>query len=96
MTKVYIAQEGDMLILSVQGHATGSAEACAAVSGIVCALAGYALNEAINAPTLRLADGDAYIACRVSGKLRAAYKMAAIGLMQIGESTGLVEVEENL
>lgn len=44
MTQVYAERDGQRCILSAQGHATGSVEACAAVSGILYALAGYVTN----------------------------------------------------
>ena len=44
MPQVYAERDGQRCILSAQGHATGSVEACAAVSGILSALAGYVTN----------------------------------------------------
>ena len=44
MTKVYAERDGNRCILSAQGHAIGSEQVCAAVSGLLYALAGYLTN----------------------------------------------------
>lgn len=96
MTKIFIAQDGDELILTAEGHATGRSDVCAGISAIIYALAGYALNEGRKPPTLRLASGEAYIRCKTSANLRAAFEMASIGLKQIAEGGAAVKVEGNI
>ena len=62
MTQVYAERDGQRCILSAQGHATGSVEACAAVSGILYALAGYVTNAMreryVEVYTWRMESGD--------------------------------------
>ena len=97
MTKVYIATNGEELVLAAQGHATGSVEACAGVSAILYALAGFVINEMPGAATaLKLEPGKAEICCPDTEKLRTAFEMAAIGLAQIAAGTETVEIYENL
>jgi len=74
--------------LTAVGHATGSREVCAAVSGIVYALGGYLKNleraGAVKLGAFMLESGAAAI--EADGKdLRAPFEMAAIGLLQIAE-----------
>lgn len=45
MTRIYAEMDGPRCTISAQGHATGSVEACAAISGILYALAGYVTNR---------------------------------------------------
>lgn len=96
MTKVFIAQDGDELVLTAEGHATGRSDVCAGVSAIVYALAGYALNESAKPPMLRLVSGDAYIRCKASANLRAAFEMASIGFKQIAEGGAVMKIEGNI
>lgn len=85
MTRGTITFDGKNLTLSLYGHATGSPEVCAAISGIAGALAGWVLNHPGAEPaTIRLEDGEAYIrAVRPDLRCRVAFEMAEIGLLQI-------------
>lgn len=44
MTRVYIERDGDRVLLTADGHATGSEQVCAAVSCLLSGLAGYLQN----------------------------------------------------
>ena len=85
MTRVYCEKEGDRYTVTAQGHATGSPEVCAAVSGILYALAGYVENN-INFARWRMESGDVDIAFLGDGRAEAVYNMAVIGLLQIEKS----------
>lgn len=87
MTKVYIEADGNRRILSAKGHATGSVECCAAISGILYALAGYLSNvefqERIEWHSRHIKDGDVYFDVYVGEKADVAFEVAACGLLQI-------------
>ena len=86
MTNITIQRSAGHCRLTAVGHATGSREVCAAVSGIVCALGGYLKNleqaGAVELRSIMLESGAAEIeaagdaACHPFG-------MAAVGLLQI-------------
>lgn len=85
MTTVWAAvpQKRERAIV-VTGHATGSEKVCAAVSGILYALAGYLSNaKGVDIQTMRMED--AHVCLRWTGgkKDLAALQMACIGLMQV-------------
>ena len=65
MTQVYAERDGQRCILSAQGHATGSVEACAAVSGILYALAGYVTNAMRERYVEVYTDGERRCAARL-------------------------------
>lgn len=72
--------------LTAAGHATGSPAVCAAISGLVFALAGYLKNleraGEVKVGALRLEPGDARV--EASGDAaRQPFDMAAVGLMQL-------------
>ncbi len=73
------------LSLDVRGHAgyssSGDDIVCAAVSGIVYALAGYLVNECNGAEISALRPGAASLACGGDGE--AAMRMAYVGLLQL-------------
>lgn len=70
--------------LTVRGHATGSEKVCAAVSGIVYALAGMLANdEETTILTQEIRPGDADISFSGGEKALGAMRMACIGLMQL-------------
>ncbi len=86
MTKVYAERDGNRHILYARGHATGSPEVCAAISGILYALAGYVRNADDNstlAYSYRLESGDVALDFRGGADARGAFEMAVIGLKQI-------------
>ena len=84
MTQVYAERDGQRCILSAQGHATGSVEACAAVSGILYALAGYVTNAMreryVEVYTWRMESGDVQLDFSGDDGTAAAFEMAVIGL----------------
>ena len=89
MTKVYAERSGNRCILSAKGHATGSVEVCAAVSGILYALAGYLANAVhecyIEFYENRVEDADVLLDFNGDECTAAAFEMAVIGLAQIGQ-----------
>ena len=80
MTQVYAERDGQRCILSAQGHATGSVEACAAVSGILYALAGYVTNAMreryVEVYTWRMESGDVQLDFDGDDGTAAAFEMA--------------------
>ena len=89
MTEVCIHIDKGGYLLRADGHATGKPNVCAAISGIVYALAGY-LENAEGHARARVTEftpgrGYAYLYCRGDMCAEAAYRMAAIGLLQIAE-----------
>lgn len=87
MTSVYAETNGRYCLLSIQGHATGSEQVCAAVSGLVYALAGYLVNAANEQRALlyqeRLESGDVLLEFSGDDRASAAFEMTVIGLRQI-------------
>lgn len=66
------------------GHATGSEQVCAAVSGLVTALAGYLVNKNQNGILkLDMESGNCDIEFEGADE---AFEMTKIGLLQISES----------
>ena len=90
MTQVYAERDGQRCILSAQGHATGSVEACAAVSGILYALAGYVTNAMreryVEVYTWRMESGDVQLDFNGDDGTAAAFEMAVIGLAQVAQA----------
>ena len=91
MTNVYCEQhtlpggsEGAYLICA-DGHATGSQEACAAVSGLLYALSGYFLNNAscIQAFENILLSGHARLRWQGGVEAKAVFDLCVIGFLQI-------------
>lgn len=86
MTKVYAEKDGSRYSIFANGHATGSPEVCAAISGILYALAGYVRNAA-DGSTLaydeRLESGSVRLHFRGGAGAEGAFDMAVIGLKQI-------------
>lgn len=86
MTQITVQESGGRYRLTAVGHATGSSEVCAAVSGLVYALGGYLKNlERAGAVELRsflLESGAAELEAQ-GGAARAPFEMAAVGLLQI-------------
>lgn len=86
MTKVYAERDGNRYTVHAQGHATGSPEVCAAISGILYALAGYVRN-ATDGSTIaydeRLDSGSVHLHFCGGPGAAGAFDMAVIGLKQI-------------
>lgn len=94
MTTVVIKAGGGKLQLHAQGHATGSEQVCAAVSGLVYTLAGYVSHFGAE---MRLVNGDADIVCDDRQENRIAFSVTAVGLRQIAHSyPDFLAVEENI
>jgi len=85
MTKVIYREYGDYRYLAAKGHATGDDEKiCAGISAIMYALAGFLTNEhGIHVNAIQLESGDAVIEAGDTERLKAAFDMALIGLMQL-------------
>ncbi len=75
--------------VTATGHAEGSAQVCAAVSGLMYALAGYLLNAKrrglARVEELRLDSGDARLEWLGKPRTEAAFDMAAVGLEQLAK-----------
>lgn len=84
MTRIYVEPQRPHCLLSAQGHAMGSEAVCAAVSGILYALAGYlACHEKADRRRHVMAPARALLEYDGDEGVEAAYTMAAIGLLQI-------------
>ena len=95
MTKVTVSSDNGRYYIRAEGHATGSPTVCAAVSGIIYALAGYLSNnsEAV-VSEVKINDAYAEIEFFGSDEAEAVYLMTVIGLMQIAEAhPEYIEVE---
>lgn len=90
MTRIYAEQDGQRCTISARGHATGSVEACAAISGILYALAGYVTNAQQERPievyTWIMESGKVLLDFNGDGETAAAFEMAVIGLLQIAQA----------
>jgi uncharacterized protein YsxB (DUF464 family) len=76
-----------LYIIQASRHATGSSSVCAAISGILYALAGYLRNSTdTDVKCLELKKGEAKIIFTGNENAYAVYQMAAIGLAQIAAS----------
>lgn len=95
MTEVYFEADADRYILSARGHATGSVAVCAAISGLVYALAGYlACREDAREYRQVLEEAHAYLEYGGGEAVEAAFQMALVGLLQIEKQyPELVKVE---
>lgn len=98
MTWVYAELAEGRYHLSARGHATGSEQGCAFISGILYALAGYLVNAEAEGHArigrLKLEPGDVAIRAEGDGRVGAAFDMAVIGLRQLEKQhPELVRVE---
>lgn len=86
MTTVYAERDGTRYTLFANGHATGHPEVCAAISGILYALAGYVRN-ATDGSTIaydeRMESGSVHLHFCGGPGAAGAFDMAVIGLKQI-------------
>lgn len=85
MTKVYARKHGDSYLVQAKGHATGSVEVCAAVSGILYALAGFLQNrqDAVRDVHVKLESADAEIRFCGGDGADAVFMQTVIGLAQL-------------
>lgn len=89
MTRVYCEKGGRRYTVTALGHADGSPEVCAAISGILYALLGYVKNaqdESMIVYSDRISSGDVAIDFRGGENAEAVYDMTLIGLLQIEKS----------
>lgn len=88
MTEVKCEKLRDMYTVRAKGHATGSPEVCAAVSGLLYALAGYVENNrhALMYERWSMDSGDVDVTFRGGERAEAVYQMTLIGLLQIEKS----------
>ena len=86
MTKVYLEQDGKRYTVSCKGHATGSVEACAAVSCLVYTLAGWLHNASVSVLQEKLDSGDALIRYQGDAAAETAFDMICIGFLQLEKS----------
>ncbi len=98
MTWVYAKLESGRYFLSAKGHAVGSEQGCAFISGILYALAGYLVNAEAEGHArlgrMKLEPGDVAIRAEGDERTEAAFDMALIGLRQLEkEHPELVKVE---
>ena len=94
MTRVHITYDPDRFTVTAKGHATGSPEVCAAVSGLVYALAGFL--QGFGAKS-RLEAGDAEVECLSSYETDLALEMAYVGFQQIAQQyPDYLQVETNV
>lgn len=88
MTRVYLEQDGQRYTVSCQGHATGSVEACAAVSCLVYTLAGWLRNTSVLVLKSKLEDGDALIQYHGGAAAETTFDMICVGFLQLQEQYG--------
>lgn len=89
MTRVELLVSGDRRRLTAKGHATGDAESCNYITGVLYSLAGLAVNEAADGRTrllqARMEPGDVAIETQGGERMEAGFDMALIGLLQLGQ-----------
>ena len=80
MTSVYLERNGDRYTVHCQGHATGSAEVCAAVSCLVCTLANWLRMSHTEIVAEQIKEADALL-CFEGEKT--AFDMVCVGFLQL-------------
>ena len=88
MTQVYLEQNGRRYMVSCRGHATGSVEACAAVSCLVYTLAGWLRNTSVLVVKEKLEEGDALIQFHGGVAAETAFDMITVGFLQLQAQYG--------
>ena len=85
MTRIVARAKNDCFVIIAGGHATGCPLACAGISSILFALAGWLENagEAAKNISIQLFPGDAELVFRGGAAARTAFDFALIGLAQI-------------
>lgn len=92
MTKIEITDANPRYFLSFDGHATGSAEVCAAVSALMFSLEGYLRNheEDLFLHSSKVDNpGRGYISFELEDPakdIQGAFELVTIGLLQIADS----------
>ncbi len=88
MTRVYLEQDGNRYCVSCKGHATGSVEACAAVSCLVYTLAGWLRNVDTLTTQARLEEGDSLICFYGGAAAETAFDVICVGFLQLQAQYG--------
>ncbi|MBQ3557856.1 MAG: ribosomal-processing cysteine protease Prp [Oscillospiraceae bacterium] len=88
MTHICLEQVGKQYTVKCQGHATGSVEACAAVSCLVYTLAGWLRNTSVVKLDEKLEAGDALIRFCGGDAAETAFDMITVGFLQLQEQYG--------
>lgn len=88
MTQVYLEQDGQRYTVDCRGHATGSVEACAAVSCLVYTLAGWLRNTSVLVLKEKLEDGKAHIQFCGGDAAETAFDMISVGFLQLERQYG--------
>ena len=86
MTRVRARRRGRRCSLEARGHAAGSREVCAAVSGILYALAGYLANAGCRVYQKRMESADVLLEFGQGRGGLAAWRMAVVGLKQLEQA----------
>lgn len=90
MTTGYAELEGSRCLLTLDGHATGSPAVCAAISGLVYALAGYLTNAERDGRAegyaMELEPGRVRIHASGDDRCVGACEAVILGLCQLAES----------
>lgn len=87
MTAVYARRHGNSFLIRAKGHATGSAEVCAAISALLYSLGGYLSNaDTVSNVKLRLESGDSEISFVGKNEAFAVFMLCVIGFLQIEEA----------
>ncbi len=86
MTRISFYEKNGHFGVKASGHASGNPSVCAAISGIMYALAGYLQNAECAMQRVKLNAADAEIEFSGGEAEAAVYLMTVIGLMQIAKS----------
>ncbi|MEA4920636.1 MAG: ribosomal-processing cysteine protease Prp [Clostridiaceae bacterium] len=87
MTKVYLEQDGNRYTVSSIGHATGSVEACAAVSMLIQALDGWLSNNPKTKVLHKdMASGKAVIEYIADNGADEVFSLLSIGFLRLAET----------
>ena len=81
MTKVYLEQDGKQYTVSCKGHATGSVEACAAVSCLVYTLAEWLAHSSVDVLKSEMEDGRVMIQYSGGDAAETAFDLICVGFL---------------
>ena len=89
MTRVSLTAAEGRYAVECQGHATGSVEACAAVSALMYSLIGYLINEeSIDVLGQELKDGYSYAVFSGGIAARTLYDLMTVAFLQLESKLG--------
>lgn len=81
--------DGELMMVSAKGHATGSQDCCTAVSTLMYTLAGYLKNDPeARIDMVQLEEADARVIFAGGKEARGAFQMAKIGFLQLQKAYG--------